>query len=79
MARECFVEAVALLRNIGNEAELAKCLMSFGRFCLETQQDEEAAEYLSDAVLIFGRLGMRRMVDQVQNIMNSAGQSPESF
>ncbi|MEZ4460479.1 MAG: tetratricopeptide repeat protein [bacterium] len=79
MARECFVQAESLLRHIGNEAELAKCLMSFGRFCLETQQDDEASEYLSDAAQIFGRLGMRRMVDQVQNLMSSVGQSPESF
>lgn len=78
-ARECFIDALRLLKNIGNEAELAKCLMAFGRFCLEIQQDDEGEAYLEDAILIFGRLGMRRMVEQAQNLMNSVAQPIESF
>jgi len=79
LARECFVDASALLTKVGNESELAKCLTAFGRFCLEQGDEVEGRAHLNASILVFERLGMKQMTEQSQHLIDSIGQVPESF
>ncbi len=79
LARECFVDAAALLTKVGNDSELAKCLSAFGRFCLEQGDEIEGRTHLNAAILIFERLGMRQMIEQSQHLIDSIGQVSGSF
>lgn len=79
LAQAAFSDAVDLFHRVGNESELAKCLTAFGRFCLDIDDAEHGREHLNRAVEIFDRLGMRQMLEQTRQVMDSIESSSESF
>ena len=61
-SEEFFARGVALFREIGNEAELAIGLERFGKYRLERGMNDEGRALLSEAQVIFTRLGMKAEV-----------------
>ncbi len=62
LAKECYEDAIDLLREVGNEAELGRCLSSYGKFLLE-QGESTGREQLETASEIFRRLDMGHLVE----------------
>jgi tetratricopeptide (TPR) repeat protein len=54
-----FARGVELLREIGNESELARGLDRYGRYMIESGQVSAGRDLLREALGIFSRLGMR--------------------
>ncbi|AWV89521.1 tetratricopeptide repeat protein [Bradymonas sediminis] len=60
-----FQEAADVLEDVGNDAQLARCLSNFGDFLLKQGERERATETLNRARAIFKRLEMNRQHDAV--------------
>jgi tetratricopeptide (TPR) repeat protein len=65
-ATHYFERAIAMLRQIGNDAELAKALEAFGRFKIESHDYGGGKDVLREALVIYSRLGMKRGADVEQ-------------
>jgi tetratricopeptide (TPR) repeat protein len=59
-AEEYFERGLELLREIGNESEVAKGLEQYGRYKIEQGQFGAGKDLLREALVIFTRLGMSR-------------------
>jgi len=59
-AEQFFREGVDLLREIGNESELARGLEQFGRWKIERGEVAQGKDLLREALVIFTRLGLDR-------------------
>jgi hypothetical protein len=59
-ATSYFEQAITGLRQIGNDAELAKALEAHGRFLIESHDFGGGKDLLREALAIYARLGMRR-------------------
>jgi tetratricopeptide (TPR) repeat protein len=59
-AESYFARGVELLRDIGNDAEVARGLEAFGRYEIENGQIEAGKAMLEEALAIFVRLGISR-------------------
>ena len=62
-AEACLKKAVALLRELGNQAELAKALDAYGRHKIESGAMAEGREMLREALVAFKLLGMKRAAE----------------
>ena len=58
-----FEKSIATLRQIGNDAELAKALEAHGRFMIESHDYGGGKDLLREALAIYARLGMKRGAD----------------
>lgn len=70
VADEYFRRGVDILRDLGNETELAKGLEAYGRYKVEQGQTGAGKDLLREALLIFSKLGMRRAED-VQRVLSA--------
>lgn len=59
LAEQSFGEALELLRGIGNEGELGRCLASYGQFLVEIDRRNDGREQLQEAQRIFDELDMK--------------------
>lgn len=62
-AEEYFRRGIQLLRDIGNDAELAKGLEQYGRYKIERGENGHGKDLLREALVIFSRLGMPRSAE----------------
>lgn len=69
-AAHYFEKGCQLLREIGNESELARGLEQFGRFRIERGEVGAGKDLLREALVIFTKLGMNRG-EEVQKILTS--------
>jgi tetratricopeptide (TPR) repeat protein len=71
LAEECYSDAIALLREVGNEGELGKALSSYGRFLIERGDAESGRENLEQAREIFERLEMHSLFDDADQVIGA--------
>ncbi len=71
LAEECYRDAIALLRAVGNEGELGRCLSSYGRFLVERGDADSGREQLEQAKEIFERLDMKGLWAQNQEVIGA--------
>lgn len=69
-AERYFERGMTILRELGNESEIARGLEVFGRFKLERDQREQGVAMLEQAISLFGKLGMKRR-DIVQKLLDT--------
>lgn len=69
LAEECYRDAIALLRSVGNEGELGKALSSYGKFLVERGDADLGRENLQQAQEIFERLEMRGLWTANEEVM----------
>ncbi len=69
-AEAYYQRAIELLRQIGNDAELAKAIEAYGRYQVENGQYGEGKDNLREALMMFSRLGMKRAAE-VEKILAS--------
>lgn len=69
LAHECYEDAIGLLRAVGNEAELGRCLSSYGRFLVESGDSDTGREQLEQAKEIFERLDMEGLRKQNEDVI----------
>ena len=65
-----FKQGLDLLREIGNESELAKGLERYGRFKIEHGDTPGGKVVLQEALQIFQRLGMKQS-EEVQKVLSA--------
>lgn len=71
LATECYKDAIALLREVGNDSELARCLSSYGQFQVERGEVVHGRKNLERASEIFERLEMRKMLEQTDRLLGA--------
>lgn len=71
LAEECYSDAIALLREVGNEGQLGKALSSYGRFLIERGEAESGRENLEKARAIFERLEMHSLFDDTEQVIGA--------
>jgi tetratricopeptide (TPR) repeat protein len=69
-ATQFFERAIGMLRQIGNDAELAKALEAFGKFKIESHDYGGGKDLLREALVIFSRLGMKRATE-VETVLSA--------
>ena len=69
-AAHYFEKGLQLLREIGNESELARGLEQFGRYRIERGEIGAGKDLLREALVIFTKLGMNRG-EEVQKVLTS--------
>ncbi len=69
-AESYFRQGIDLMRTIGNDAELAKGLESYGRYKIEQGLSDEGRTLLKQSLEIYERLGLRQR-DDVRRILAS--------
>lgn len=69
LAEECYKDAIAILRDVGNEGELGRALTSYGRFLVERGSVDDGRETLQRAKDIFQRLELTKLVDSTESII----------
>ncbi|HUH04770.1 MAG TPA: tetratricopeptide repeat protein, partial [Kofleriaceae bacterium] len=62
-AEEFFRRGIELMREIGNESELARGIEQYGRYKIERGEIGAGKDLLREALAIFSRLGMPRSAD----------------
>ncbi len=71
LATECYKDAIALLREVGNDSELARCLSSYGQFLVEQGEVVQGRKNLQKASQIFERLEMRKMLEHTDRLIGA--------
>ncbi len=69
LAEECFQDALGLLRQIGNESELARCQSAYGQFLIEQGDLDRGREQMESAGDIFKRLQMHKLHGATQRVL----------
>jgi len=69
-AETYYLRGLDLLRDIGNDAELAKGLERFGRYKVERGDVSAGKSLLQEALTIFARLGMQQRAD-IENVLHA--------
>ncbi len=59
-AQDYYQRGITLLRQIGNEADLARALERFGRYRIERGEGGPGKDILREALVIYSKLDMRR-------------------
>ncbi len=70
-AERYFERGVELLREIGNQAELARGLAAFGRYKVEQGETNQGRDLLHEALTIFNRLGMPAKGQEVERLLSA--------
>lgn len=65
-AEECFRQSVEILKEVGNESELGRCLSSYGNYLLEQGLTIQGKKRLEMAKEIFARLEMKRILEKTE-------------
>lgn len=73
LARECYRDAIAILRGVGNEGELGKALSNYGRFLVELGESDDGRERLEQAKEIFRRLEMKSQESATDRLITDLG------
>ncbi len=68
-AERYFSKGIEVLREIGNDAELAKGLQRFGRYKIEHDDVDGGTTLLDEALTIFTRLGMKNQRAEVERLL----------
>lgn len=71
LAEECYRDAIAILRDVGNEGELGKTLSSYGQFLVERGDQESGRDNLERAREIFQRLEMRDLFSATEQVIGA--------
>jgi Tfp pilus assembly protein PilF len=66
LADRTFQSSIEILREVGNEAELGRALLSYGTFLVEQMLTGQARQRIEEAAQIFDRLGMKRLLERAQ-------------
>lgn len=69
-AEEYYTRGLDLLRQIGNESELAKGLDRYGRYKIERGETDAGKDLLREALAIFSRLGMKQS-DEIEKVLTA--------
>jgi hypothetical protein len=69
-AEDFFQRGISLFRELGNEAELARGLARFGRYKIERGEVPTGKGLLSEARVIYKRLGMH---DDLEKVLGDLG------
>src|SRR5690606_16637937 len=70
-ASVAYNQAIEVLRQIGNEAELAKALFAYGRYKAETGALAASRDMLRDAITLFTKLGLTRRAESAHELLAS--------
>ncbi len=70
-AAAAFARALDVLRSIGNEAELGKALLAFGRYKVESGELGEGKDMVRDALMLFSKLGLARPAAEAEKLLAS--------
>ncbi|MEJ7600911.1 MAG: tetratricopeptide repeat protein [Kofleriaceae bacterium] len=68
-AAEAFSSALEIMREIGNEAAIARALFAFGRYKAEVGELADAKDMLRDALMTFSKLGLDRPTTEVEKLL----------
>ena len=68
-ADDYFQRGITLLREIDNQAELARGLQSFGRYKIEQGEEVKGQDLLREALAIFTRLEMHSKSEEVERVL----------
>ncbi len=69
-ARDYYERGIALLREIGNESDLAHALEHFGRYSIERGEGQSGKVHLHEALSIYRKLDMKRS-EEVARLLSS--------
>ena len=70
-AAVAYSKAIEVLRAIGNDAELGKALVAYGRYQAETGAISDGKDMLRDALVVLSRLGLEHAAEEARKLLTS--------
>lgn len=69
-AEDCYRQSIELLKEVGNESELGRCLSAYGNYLLEQGLIIQGKKRLEMAREIFERLEMKRILQKTEQLID---------
>jgi hypothetical protein len=68
-AAVAFARAIEVFKSIGNDAQLAKALLAYGRYKAECGELGAGKDMLRDAIMVFTKLGLARPASEAEKLL----------